>query len=336
MASPNNPKANNSTEESQHPTNKNNPSRDYREGKGGGRSTFTSTKASAHFRPRPTDVLLVTYPKSGTTWLKALALSLTGRSKHHDYYASSHPLLAGSPHDSVPFLEFSALGNPTNPNPDLPLMATHIPYSSLPRSVSETKCRIVYLLRDPKDVVVSLWHFTSKHRSKELPPVSLEEAFELFCQGVSPQGPFWDHALGYWKASLEYPERVLVLKYEELKKEPFVSVKRLAEFLGCLFTSQEEKEGGVHKVIEFCSFEKLSNLEVKKTGKTFGGAVESSVFFRKGEVGDSVNHLTPEMIERIDQITKRWLHGEFPLSSSIFIMILLLLKVNLANMRVEF
>ncbi|XP_057967127.1 cytosolic sulfotransferase 7-like [Malania oleifera] len=326
MASPNNPKANNSTEESQHPTNKNNPSRGFEEivstlprGKGWRTEHLHQYQGfwyatrflpgvlslQAHFRPRPTDVLLVTYPKSGTTWLKALALSLTGRSKHHDYYTSSHPLLAGSPHDSVPFLEFSALGNPTNPNPDLPLMATHIPYSSLPRSVSETKCRIVCLLRDPKDVLVSLWHFTSKHRSKELPPVSLEEAFELFCQGVSPQGPFWDHALGYWKASLEYPERVLVLKYEELKKEPFVSVKRLAEFLGCPFTSQEEKEGGVDKVIEFCSFEKLSNLEVNKTGKTFGGAVESSAFFRKGEVGDSVNHLTPEMIERIDQITKQ-------------------------------
>ncbi|KAK7861577.1 flavonol 3-sulfotransferase [Quercus suber] len=37
-----------------------------------------------------------------------------------------------------------------------------------------------------------------------------EDAFELFCEGVSPFGPYWDHLLGYWKASLNSPEKKFV------------------------------------------------------------------------------------------------------------------------------
>ncbi|KAF5821936.1 Flavonol 4'-sulfotransferase [Helianthus annuus] len=48
---------------------------------------------------------------------------------------------------------------------------------------------------------------------------------------------------GYSKASLERPEIFLFLKYEDMKKDPTSNVKRLAEFIGYPFTTQEEKEG---------------------------------------------------------------------------------------------
>ena len=41
--------------------------------------------------------------------------------------------------------------------------------------------------------------------------VEFEEAFELFCEGVSYFGPYWDHVLGYWRASLEYFEKIFFL-----------------------------------------------------------------------------------------------------------------------------
>lgn len=170
-------------------------------------------------------------------------------------------------------------------------------------------CRFVYICRDPKDVFVSKWHFANKLRPKELPPLSLEEAFDLFCKGVSEYGPFWDHVLGYWKASGEWPKKVLCLKYEDVK-EPSGCVRKVAEFLGVPFSPEEEKKWIVEEIVKLCSFESLSNQDVNKSDTRSGeNPMSNSDFFRKGEVGDWVNHLSPEMVEKLNQITEQKLQG---------------------------
>ncbi|XP_010506996.1 PREDICTED: cytosolic sulfotransferase 18-like [Camelina sativa] len=55
------------------------------------------------FQARPTDILVCTYPKSGTTWLKALTFTIANRSRLDD--DSSNPLLKRNPHELVPFIE---------------------------------------------------------------------------------------------------------------------------------------------------------------------------------------------------------------------------------------
>ncbi|KAA8541078.1 hypothetical protein F0562_025041 [Nyssa sinensis] len=267
-----------------------------------------------YFKSQPTDVLLITLPKSGTTWLKALIFSIVNRTRYDN---SNHPLLTQSPHVCVPFLDvdlFCATPVPAIENMPSPrLFACHIPYTSLPESIISSGCRIVYICRNPKDVFTSLWHFSCKVRTSinDLPPLSLDDTFDLFCKGVSPFGPFWDHVLGYWKASLQWPNRVLFLNYEEMKKEHLVHVNRLADFLDHPFSLEEDKEGVVQEIIRLCSFENLRNLEVNKTGRTLiGGAnqnsvvIENSVFFREGKVGDSENLLTAQMNDLLDQIMK--------------------------------
>ncbi|GMI76769.1 sulfotransferase 16, CORONATINE INDUCED-7, SULFOTRANSFERASE 16, ARABIDOPSIS SULFOTRANSFERASE 5A [Hibiscus trionum] len=263
-----------------------------------------------HFSPRPTDILLATFPKSGTTWLKALIFSTVNRSR---YSFSGHPLLTTGPHDCFPFLDAYVYENDRcfhhlDRLPPPRLLSTHIPFTLLPTSMS---CRFVYICRDPKDVLVSKWLFMNKLRPKQLPPISLEEAFELFCQGISHYGPYWDHVLGYWKASLENPEKILFLKYEDLKKEPCAVVKRLGEFTGHPFSLEEERRGVVQEIVKLCSFENLSNLEVNKTSvQKFSRdiVVDNRHFFRKGEVGDGKNYLTAEMMERLNAITAEKLH----------------------------
>lgn len=266
------------------------------------------------FKPQPSDVFLATTPKSGTTWLKAILFSIVNRSR---YGFSSHPLLDTAPRDIFPFLDFYFHQNkPISDIDSLPsprLFSTHLPYDLLPKPITASGCRIVCIWRDPKDVFVSQWHFMKKLRSKELPAIPFEEAFQLFCQGVSHYGPCWDHASGYWKASSESPEQILMLKYEDMKREPSVQVKRLAEYLGQPFTLEEENEGVVQQIINLCSFDSLSNLQVNKTSdgpSNQGRPVKNPDFFRKGEAGDWRNHLTAEMAESIDQITKDKLYGQ--------------------------
>ncbi|XP_019055154.1 PREDICTED: cytosolic sulfotransferase 8-like [Nelumbo nucifera] len=243
-----------------------------------------------HFKARSTNILLASTPKSGTTWMNALIFSIVNPL----YDFSTHPLLTHNSHECVPMLEISIYKTSQIANPDvLPsprLFSTHIPYSSLPKSTIDSNCRIVYICRNPKDVFVSFWHFADVIQiklNKDQPVISLEETFQMFCKGASPWGPYWDHVLGYWKASLEWPKRILFLKYEVLRSNTSVCLKKLAQHLEYPFSLEEEKQGVVEKILELCSFENLSNLEVNKSSdKELVPGVKFSAFFRKGQVGD--------------------------------------------------
>ncbi|KAJ4908757.1 Cytosolic sulfotransferase 1 [Raphanus sativus] len=248
------------------------------------------------------------FPKSGTTWLKALTVALLERSND----PLNHPLLSDNPHDIVPFLENNLYLKSSSP--DLTkyssprLFATHMPLQTLKEGLRGSPCKIVFMCRNAKDALISMWYFVCKYQRVELTRTVLESLFESLCSGVAFYGPFWDQVLSYWRGSLEDPSRVLFMKYEEMKEEPRVQLKRLAEFLGCPFTEEEEERGGVDKILELCSLRSLSDLEVNKSGKNVNG-VDYKFYFRKGEVGDWKNHLTPEMESRIDVIFEEKLRG---------------------------
>ncbi|XP_070679372.1 flavonol 3-sulfotransferase-like [Malus domestica] len=141
---------------------------------------------------------LATFSKSGTTWLRALMFAVLNKSLY-DVASPHHPLLTTGPHDCFPLLVLdNMLGNHDHNRP-----------------------------------VTSLDH---DHDDRDGGDGMIDNSFELFCRGVCPYGPYWDHVLGFWKASLEMPERVLLLKYEDLRKEPSAIVKRLAEFSGQPFS----------------------------------------------------------------------------------------------------
>ncbi|KAI7982596.1 Cytosolic sulfotransferase 5 [Camellia lanceoleosa] len=154
------------------------------------------------------------------------------------------------------------------------LFHTHFPYSALPDSIKNSECKIVYITRNPKDTMVSMWHFFNSVRTPEQGPYPFDKAFESFCDGLYPFGPFFDH------------------------RDPKGLVKRLASFLGRPFVNEEE----VEKVLWRCSLDRLKNLEVNKNGSTAVGLPTNS-FYRLRVVGDWKNNFSHEMEERLDQIS---------------------------------
>ncbi|KVH87391.1 Sulfotransferase domain-containing protein [Cynara cardunculus var. scolymus] len=261
------------------------------------------------FNACPTDIYLATLPKSGTTWLKAIVFAIVNRNRYKNDSFPTHPLLISNPHNCLPFVETEIFRNtPTYVNdPHSPrLFATHIPYTSLPRSILDSGCRLVYLCRNPKDVLVSMFHFANKLRDKSRGPMRFEEAFELFSKGAMPIGPYWDHVKSYHNVSLKHPTKILFLKYDDMKVDTVNHVKRLSTFLGYPFTEAENDDGAVQEIVRMCSFENLR--EVNKHGDLREG-IPNDAFFREGTVGDWTNHLTSEMSEILDQITNEKFHG---------------------------
>ncbi|KAF8646823.1 hypothetical protein HU200_065622 [Digitaria exilis] len=237
---------------------------------------------SNSFKARHDDIILATNPKCGTTWMKALAFT-----------------------EVVPGIEITLDGGLTDLLEKLPsprLLATHMPLSLFPKSIATSGCRVVYMCREPKDAFVSR-------------NIDLESAFSMFSQGFSPYGPFWDHCLEYWKESIASPgnsSKVPFLKYEDMISDPVKHVTRFAAFLGVPFSTEEEEDGVPEEVVRLCSFEKLSSLHAVQSGD-FGRrgdiVLDKSVFFRKGKVGDWVNHMSEEMGRELDCIVQEKLKG---------------------------
>ena len=241
-----------------------------------------------HFQAHDEDIILASYPKAGTTWLKALVFSIVHRDEseklvgHELRQQKDNPLLTSSPHALVPFFELQVYndGEPNESylNAECPrLFSTHIPYASLADNVKSSKCKIVYISRNPLDVVVSFWHFA--RRSAEWSEGwTLEEFVSRFCGGVFACGPFTDHVVGYWRESLERPEKVLFLRYEDMKADTVTQVKGLAGFP---FTKEEESRGVIEEILRLCSFDNLQSLEVNQPGNYSMPGLENSLFFRK-------------------------------------------------------
>ncbi|QCD85700.1 desulfoglucosinolate sulfotransferase A/B/C [Vigna unguiculata] len=266
------------------------------------------------FQAKDSDIVVASFPKSGTIWLKALTFAIVNRQRFSSL--EDHPLLSSNPHELVPFFEFIFgaddihgqilhLSNMAEPR----IFGTHTPFPSLPESIKESNCKIVYICRNPFDNFVSAWNYFNKIKPTIVSELTLEEAFELYCNGVMEYGPWWSHMLGYWEESIAKPDKVLFLKYDDLKEDINFHVKSVAKFLGCPFTEEEENNGVVESIIKLCSFEKMKDLAVNKSGMYGRGGIEKKNFFRKGENGDWVNYFSPSMTEKLSKIVEEKLSG---------------------------
>nr|XP_009797269.1 PREDICTED: cytosolic sulfotransferase 13-like [Nicotiana sylvestris]XP_016478144.1 PREDICTED: cytosolic sulfotransferase 13-like [Nicotiana tabacum] len=143
-------------------------------------------------------------------------------------------------------MEINSTKKLTFQDTELPLLPTHLPYICLPPSILESKCKIIYICRKPKDTFVSTWHY--KQRLKENiseirnNSTTLEQEFKWFLEDKLAYGPYWDHVYEFWKASRDTPEKVMFIQYEDLKRDTLWYLKKLAEFIGKPFSEEEEKQ----------------------------------------------------------------------------------------------
>jgi len=57
-----------------------------------------------HFQAKDIDVIVASFPKSGTSWLKALTFAILNRQRFSSSH--NHPLLTSNSHELVPSLDF--------------------------------------------------------------------------------------------------------------------------------------------------------------------------------------------------------------------------------------
>lgn len=246
-----------------------------------------------NFQARPDDLLIATYPKAGTTWVQEIVDFIQSegdadrchRAPIHDRF----PFIEWK----IPFLESGLEQAEAMPSPRT--LKTHLPIGLLPPSFLEKNCKIIYVARNPKDNMVSYYHF---HRmNKALPaPGTWEEYFESFLAGKVCWGSWYDHVRGWWDAKDQH--RILYLFYEDMKENPKREIQKLAEFIGKSLDDEI-----LDKIIHHTSFDVMKQNPMANYSSIPAKFMNHSIspFMRKGTVGDWKNHFTVAQNERFDE-----------------------------------
>nr|XP_060609208.1 amine sulfotransferase-like [Anolis sagrei ordinatus]XP_060609209.1 amine sulfotransferase-like [Anolis sagrei ordinatus] len=243
------------------------------------------------FEIRDSDIFQVTFPKSGTIWTQNI-LSLIFHEGHRN--GTEDMDLA----DRVPWLEYNVRKRDYVNRPSPRLFATHLPYYLAPKGIKNGRGKIIYVARNPKDVLVSYYHFSRVS-------VLLEEVedfdiiMDRFLAG-KVIGDLWlDHVEG-WSAQRDHLN-ILFLMYEEMKKDLRGCVMKICNFLGKRHTEEE-----IDDVVDKASFDKMSMDPRSNYTATNDNLLDLSKggFMRKGTIGDWKNTMTVAQNERFDTVFK--------------------------------
>lgn len=196
------------------------------------------------------DFFIVSYPKSGNTWLRFIIANLI----------SDELITMKNLNDFVPGIH--NFKDKINQMDSPRFIKSHFPFlKNYPKTI--------YIYRDYRDVLVSYYHF---QKSQEHFEGNISEFIRQ-----KKHNPF-----GQWKKHVEtalvhkkkYPDKILILKYEDLLSNPEKEITRIISFCGLA----QKKE--LNEVIELCSFNSLQKNE-SQYGKVFEN--KTLTFFRKGK-----------------------------------------------------
>ncbi|XP_056279723.1 cytosolic sulfotransferase 3-like isoform X2 [Pseudoliparis swirei] len=261
-----------------------------------------------NFEARPDDILIVSYPKAGSTWVSYILDLL--------YFGQTHPERETSIPLSVRVvlleIEFPWLFPGSKSTPRIikgtkminhltvspRIIKTHLPVQFLPKSFFEQKCKIVSVARNAKDSVVSYFHF--EHMMPFYPePGEWGSYLQRFMDAKMNFGSWYDHVKGWWEKKQTHPNIHYVF-YEDLAEDCGREIEKLCCFLG-LSPSPEETERIAQKV----HFDEMKKNNMVNLVMFLETDTNKTSFIRKGKVGDWKNHFTVAQSETFDEHYKQ-------------------------------
>lgn len=231
----------------------------------------------------PDDVFIVSYPRSGNTWFRFLVANLV----------SEEPASFGNIESLVPDIY-------TNSDvqllrmPRRRILKSHEPFTPGYRS-------IVYLVRDPRDVAISYYHYRIKIRTFEqgYPLDRFVDDFLDPNSQINLHGSWGEHVRS-WLAAERPPERFIVIRYEDLLTDAPSQLRRIAAPLGIAPDTDR-----FERAVQLSAAEQMRESERKYHDRwaSTKGSRKDVQFIRKAKVG-AWNEELPQHLA--DRIAGRW------------------------------
>ncbi|KAM9225868.1 sulfotransferase 2B1 isoform 1-T1 [Dugong dugon] len=246
---------------------------------------------------RDDDIFIVTYPKSGTNWMVEI-VSLILKDGDPSWIRSV-PIWERAPWCETIMGAFS-LPDQSSPR----LMSSHLPIQLFTKAFFNSKAKMIYLGRNPRDVVVSLYHYSKIARQLK-DPGKPEQFLQDFLNGEVQFGSWFDHIKGWIR--MQGKENFLFITYEELHQDLCGSVQRICEFLGRPLS--EEALGSVvaHSSFGAMKANTMSNYTLLPPSLLDH---RRGAFLRKGVSGDWRNYFTVAQSEAFDRIYREQMRGQ--------------------------
>nr|QNH68007.1 sulfotransferase-like protein 4 [Brachionus rotundiformis] len=236
------------------------------------------------------DVFVVAYPKSGTTWTEEIVWLVENNLDFEKASTVSHT-------DRVLFLDEKPLDQSEQAlSPRV--FKTHLTFEYLPDQV-ETNAKVIYVMRNPKDMLVSFFHFAKWIKGFSFSG-KFDAILDLFLQDKIIYGNWCEHVNQFFANS-----NVLFITFEDLIEEPFETTEKIASYLGKKLSNEQ-----IQSLVEFTSFKQMrknSSFCFQETDKN-SEHNQLDLFFRKGEIGDWVNYFDEQMSSKLENKLKNELN----------------------------
>jgi hypothetical protein len=248
---------------------------------------------------RQADYILVSYPKCGRTWLRVML---------SHYYVERYGLAEGS------LLDFANLHyqNPAVPKIFLSndVLNEVLHRTRSPEIIDNDKSayyhrNVIYLARDPRDVVVSMYFQRSKRDSNYRG--SLLEFINDEVDGLNTIIRFYNA----WAAALPKIDRSLLIKYEDMRADPGATLGRFLEFTG-----HTPDPVMVQNAVEASSFERMKKMErnnqFERSWLKAGDVKDEESFkVRRGKIGGYTDYLEEDGIASVNRLINERLAPDF-------------------------
>jgi hypothetical protein len=238
------------------------------------------------------DVFILSYPKSGNTWTRFLIANLVYPEKCPDF--SNINLVIPDP-EALSKRTLAKLPRPR-------ILKSHEYFD--PRYK-----RIIYIVRDPRDVVLSQYHFHIKRRLIE-DSYPVEQFVRRFVAGETSVYASWGENVAGWLATRYNNPDFLLLRYEDMIADTARELAKVASFLGIEVDPQR-----IGNAVEQSSADQMRKLEAAQglkwssTRKTR----QDIPFVRTAKAGNWRSALPESALEIIENAwgpLMRWLKYE--------------------------
>lgn len=228
------------------------------------------------------DIILTSFPKSGNTWIRFFLCNLVSLKEWDG--------------DTVTFARLDA----TMPELGVSNLLEAWPHDTIPRVVKTHKPfwpsfagkRTVLLIRDPRDVMVSYYHFEqNKRRGRS------ESDFSSFIRQPKYGLKAWCQHYQSW-----VDKATVCLRYEKLKEDDVKEFSRMLEAIGI-----EVSRSLIEQAARRSRLKNVRSVEKEHGVRTTGNYFKKGKrFTRKGRTGEWKDYFAEGDIEYYDQLMDKY------------------------------
>lgn len=231
---------------------------------------------------RDDDIFLVSYPKSGNTWISFILANIIIQKLKLDIEVNNFNI-----HGFIPDIhQGQDIASDLGFFPFKRMIKSHGSFTPLYKNT-------IYIVRDPRSVLSSYYKFQTG--------LGLFKGdISTFIRSKNFGVDAWVAHLQGWLDGVTPSMRFRIFRYEDFKKEPAKMIENLAHLIGVTLT-----EGELDKVISLSSFENMRKLEENTATLSLKKAAKEFRFVRKGEIAGWKEELSEEDTSYICSVAER-------------------------------